>query len=462
MSTGIEAHEPLERPVQTRRRAIRQALAALGGGVLAQACGATVGPQSGGSNATQAPVDLRVHLVKKSDVSDWIQTGLDQDIDGWKAKHPKINVILETVAGFTAEFNPQIISYAASGTLGDVVWNAPRHRSHIAWGTKYKIVRELNSLASGAKYDMGPIYKGAIDNSSWEGKLYWWIYISEPVVPIVAVNKGKVEQLGQKVPADDWTFADLTEWAKRTTTQDAWGYFRADQGNAPFAMAPFLRQWGVEPVNKDGTKATFTSAQDAFIQALTYRYNLSNTLKVSPNPKDGSIDAPTLFGNGKILAMDCWPFRIQGLPDTYKDLNIDFVLTPTVKKGDKRRSMLNEHVFGVTTTSKNPGPAFEFLTWIGGKEMNVQGLVQAAKGPIARADVWADTRIVDRWPAYKKLRPVMEAIEPDYLVANWRGIDFDSAFSGVMGNVEKGDSPPATAAAEIQRLCQELLDKEPA
>ncbi len=448
---------------RTRRRVtLLAAPVAIATGALALGCGIGLPNSSAPVAPAAASVDLRVHLVKKSDVSDWIQTGLDQDIDGWKEKHPKVNVILETVAGFTDQFNPQIIAYAASGTLGDVVWSAPRHRSHIAWGIKDKIVRELNSLVSAAKYDMSAIAKGAIDNSTWDGKLFWWTYISEPVVPVVAVNRTKVEQLGLSVPTDDWTFAELAEWAKRATTQDAWGYFRADAGNAPFGMAPYLRQWGVEPVDKSGTKALFSTAQNAFLEALTHRYNLSNVLKVSPNPKDGAIDAPTWFGNGKILAMDCWPFRIQGLPATYKDLKVEFVLTPTVKKGDKRRSMLNEHVFGITGVSKNPGVAFEFLTWIGGKEMNVQGLLQGAKGPIARPDVWADTRITDRWPTFKKLKPIADAIEPDYLVANWRGVDFDSAFSGVMASLEKGDIAPAAAAAEIQRLCQEVLDREPA
>jgi len=115
-----------------------------------------------------------------------------------------------------------------------------------------------------------------------------------------------------------------------------------------------------------------------------------------------------------------------------------------------------------SVTGNQASAAFEFLTWIGGREMNGQGLVQVAKGPIARADVWSDTRITDQWPTYKKLRPVMEAIEPVYLVANWRGINFDNAFSGVMNGVEKGDTTPATAASEIQHLCQEVLDKEPA
>jgi ABC-type glycerol-3-phosphate transport system substrate-binding protein len=155
-----------------------------------------------------------------------------------------------------------------------------------------------------------------------------------------------------------------------------------------------------------------------------------------------------------------WPFRIQGYPKDFPDIQTDFVLTPTVKKGEKRRSMLNEHVFGITTASKATEGAFAFLTWIAGKEMNVQGLAQGFKGPIARADVWADGRIVDKWPAYKKLRPVMETIEPDYLVANFRGEEFDTASS--WARLERGEIPVLEAATEIQRLAQEVLAKDPA
>ena len=92
--------------------------------------------------------------------------------------------------------------------------------------------------------------------------------------------------------------------------------------------------------------------------------------------------------------------------------------------------------------------------------MNVQGLVQAAKGPIARADVMADARITDRWPTYKKLKTIMDSIEPDYLVANFRGEEFDSAAS--WSRLERAEIPVLEAANEIQRLTQEVLNKEPA
>jgi ABC-type glycerol-3-phosphate transport system substrate-binding protein len=268
-----------------------------------------------------------------------------------------------------------------------------------------------------------------------------------------------VQTCALPISKDDWTFDELAEWAKRGTTANTFGYYRGDSGTAPFGAAPYLRQWGVEPVDKTGKKATFLDTREAFIQALTFRHNLMNTLRVSPNPKDGAINQGDLFGKEqRLLAADIWPFRIQIYPKDYKEFEIDFVLTPTVKKGDKRRSMLNEHVFGITTASKVPEEAFKFLTWICGKEMYVQGLAQAFKGPITRADVIGDSRITDKWPTYKKLRPIMETIEPDYVVANFRGEEFDTAAS--WARLERGEVPVLEMATEIQRLAQEVLNKE--
>jgi ABC-type glycerol-3-phosphate transport system substrate-binding protein len=223
-----------------------------------------------------------------------------------------------------------------------------------------------------------------------------------------------------------------------------------------------LRQWGVEPTNEDGTKATFQDYRDSFVLALQNDYDLINTLKVSPTPAAGAINAPELFGGQQVLAVDIWPFRIQIYPATFTDFEIGFALTPVVNAGDARRSMLNEHVFGITTASEAPDAAFTALTWIAGKEMNVQGLVQGQKGPIARADVWADERIYEAAPAYEKLRPIMESIEPDYVVGNFRGEEFDAAYQQPLDAMELGEIQPEQAADQIQELTQAVLDKEPA
>lgn len=461
-----------EQPVSRRlsRRAFLTGIGstALGVTILA-ACAPSSAPAApaatGGDAAPAASAEktqVRAHMVQKQDVSDWIQAGLDQDIDGFVTDNPDIELVLETIPGWTAEYIPKILSFAAAGSLGDLVWYPPRHRSHIAWGTSYNVVTDLRPLAEGAGYDIDEnFFAGAVDVNSNGGATYWMSFISEPIVPVIAYNKTKIAEMGLSELTDDMTFQELADWAVEATTDDTFGYYRADRGGA-FAGGPYLRQHGVEPTSEDGTTATFLDNREGFVQALQYNYDLINTLKVSPSPAAGAVNAPELFGGQKVLAVDIWPFRIQIYPATFTDFEIGFALTPVVNAGDERRSMLNEHVFGLTTSATAPDAAFKALTWFCGKEMNVQALVQGQKGPIARADVWADERIYEAAPTYAKLRPIMENIEPDYNVGNFRGEEFDAAYQQVSDAVDLGDTQPEEAADQIQELCQAVLDKEPA
>jgi hypothetical protein len=370
---------------------------------------------------------------------------------------------LELVPGFTTEFIPKILALTAGGQLGDVTWYAPRHRSQIGWGVRFNVVRDLIPLAQAANYDLkAQFYQGALDNNSLEGKQYFLSYISEPIVPVIAYNKTLIQKMGLTAPADDMTFDELLAWAKKGTTSDVFGYFRGNSGDTPFSGLSYLRTWGVEPVDSTGKKATFLDTKDAFVSALKFRQDLIQSQKVSPTPVTPD-NTNEVFGGQKLLAYDVWPFFIQILPDTYKGkFDVDFALTPTVKKGDKRRSGLNEHVFGVTTASKNPQDAFKVVSWFGSKELNVQGVIQGQKGPIARQDFWADTRVTDKYPTYKKLQTIMQSIEPDFNVANFRGEEFDNAYAEAFDALELGNTTPDAAATQIQQLCQAVLDKDPA
>lgn len=422
----------------------------------AQAAPASSAPSSG------KKVQIRAHMVKKSDVSDWIATGLKENIDGIHDKHPNLDIQLETVPGWTDTYIPKVLSMVSAGQIGDSVWYPPRHRSAIAWGVRYNVVRDLNPLAQSVNYDMKQFFQGALDSNTWQGKTYWMNYIGEPVCPLIAYNKTKITSMGAQEPQDTWTFDDLVTWAKPLTKNGVFGYYRADAGADSFSSAPFYRQWGVDFTDTTGKKSVLLDHKDSFVAALQYIYDLENTWKVSPSPSSGNIDVTALLGSQKLLAGDVWPFRIQGYPTAFKDFEWGFVLTPVVKAGDKRRSMLNEHVFGITQASKNPDDAFTFLTWICGKEMNVQGIVQGAKGSIARADFWNDDRIYKNYPAYKKLQSVMENIEPDYFVGNFRGEEFDAAFTQETDLLQLGKAKPEDAANKIQQLVQAVLDKDPA
>jgi hypothetical protein len=76
--------------------------------------------------------------------------------------------------------------------------------------------------------------------------------------------------------------------------------------------------------------------------------------------------------------------------------------------------------------------------------------------------VWADDRIYEQEPTYAKLRPIMESIEADFLVANFRGEEYDNALHAVYQAMILDEKTPEQAAEEIQAACQAVLDKEPA
>jgi maltose-binding protein MalE len=451
---------PAAAPAATQAPAAAPTTAPAAAPTTAPAAAPTTAPAAAAAPSGQK-VTIRAHMVKKSDVSDWIDAGLKQNIDGFHDKNPNLTVTLETVPGWTDTYIPKILSMVSAGQIGDAVWYPPRHRSAIAWGVQYNVVRDLNPLAQAANYDMKQFYQGALDASTWQGKTYWMDYIGEPACPLIAYNKTKIKAMGVAEPADTWTFDDLTTWAKSLTKGGVFGYYNADSGDQPFGSAPFFRQWGVEFTDQTGKKTTVLDNKDALVNALKYRYDLINTWKVSPTPTS-TLDVTALLGSQKLLAADVWPFRIQGYPAALKDFEWGFVLTPVVKAGDKRRSLLNEHVFGITQATKSPEAAFAFLTWICGKEMNVQGIVQGAKGSIARADFWADERIYKDFPAYKKLQGVMANIDADYFVGNFRGEEFDAAFGQAYDVMALGQAQPADTATKIQSLLQAVLDKDPA
>ncbi len=166
----------MSHPISQKRLSRRTFLAATGAASAAflAACAAP-GVRRQNRRREAAPgaekVQIRAHMVEKQDVSAWIQAGMDQDIDGWVSGNPDIEVSLETIPGWTPEYVPKILSFAAADTLGDLVWFPPRHRSHIAWGESYDIVTDLNPLAEAAGYDMAAnFFEGAITANSFGGK----------------------------------------------------------------------------------------------------------------------------------------------------------------------------------------------------------------------------------------------------------------------------------------------------
>lgn len=431
----------------------------------AQPSGATPAPAATTAPASAEKVSLQIYTSTGGQWKGWMDQAYKDDVDGFRTKHPNITPVVNGVPGWTDAYFPKIFTLVSTGAHFDVLWYPPRHRSHIAWAVRYHIMRSLNDLMKADQYDPAQNFlKGALESSSWDGQLYWFSYTGEPSVPVIAYNKTQIEKMGLSVPPEEtgmtgnWTFDDMAEWAQAATKDGFWGFSRGNEGTQPIGSTPEMRQFGIDLVDPTGKKVEFPKEQ--FTSWLQYRWNLYWKWKVSP--KSGT-DEGKLFTDGKLLACPGWPVTLDLWPKVLvKDkFEIAFRLTPVVKKGDKRRTMLNEHVNGVAESRfcLHPQEAFEYLKWISGKEFAIQGIASGLGAPIARQDFWEDPRLYKISPNHMLLKDLMLNIEPDFLVANWRGDQFETVFGNAYQKLELNTVTVDQAATQIPKDCQALLDQ---
>ncbi len=353
-----------------------------------------------------------------------------------------------------------LLSLVASNTLGDIVWFPPRMRNHISWGVLYNIVVDHMPFVEAENYDLGQFFPGVVASSTFQGRLYWMPFRNEGTQPVIGYHIPLAEELGMPEPHDDFTFDELIEWAKIGTQGDVWGY--AMRGRGFNAWAAELKQFGVEVIDDEGVTAFPGNSVENMKKAMRYSWDLSYTHEVAPKPEHGSTSE--LWFAQRVVAismnvgnMTAWP--IQANVD---QSDVGFFYPPVENKGDRRRSNLNEHVHGVTRSSKHPEDAWTWLKWHSSKEFNVGGILSGMVGAVGRPDVFADPRVQEAMPHYAKLAAIMPDIEPDWFALNYRGAELETESNVVMEQVMLGDLTIDQAAPLLAEECQLILDRPPA
>jgi hypothetical protein len=138
---------------------------------------------------------------------------------------------------------------------------------------------------------------------------------------------------------------------------------------------------------------------------------------------------------------------------------VGFVLTPLDAPGAKRRSRLHEHVHGVTAVSKNPEDAFEVLIFHSSLDFTVQGMLAGKSATVGRPDFFHDPRSLKINPQLAMISPVMDEIEPDFLVANYRGAEFEREVGALFDLVMLNKQTPEEGAQNIKKVCQDVLNR---
>lgn len=272
------------------------------------------------------------------------------------ANKGKIKVDLKLLPrGNSYEYENKISAAATSHTEPDIVkMDGPNVANYADAG----IIIPLDEyFTAEEKSDFVP---SIIQQGTYNGKLYALGETESDVV--LFYNKKLLDAAGIKPPTDlkdAWTWDDLYDAAKKLTTTGVYGINMSwDLGEGQiYGFAPFIWSNGGKLISDDGKKADGYINSPQSVEALTY-------LQKFAKEKLMNLQAvPNEFENGKaaMLLMGTWE-----LSTLKKFPNLDYGITyyPASPKTKKVVSPSGDWCWGVTSDSKHPKEAAEFIKWM--------------------------------------------------------------------------------------------------
>lgn len=435
-----------------RRRALAGPAAA--GALFLAACGAVGGgarqPQaSDGTQKAKAPVTLRVHTRTGNDLDKYF---LLRKPD-FEAQLPHVTLSLDVISGTPPEYITKVLVVNSAGDLGDAAWATSR-AGYLKQLASKNIFQALEPLAKADKFALTDYYQNALNEATWEGKLYSLPHITEPGQVGLMWNRSLWSASGRAAPTLSWTYDTLrdaaVELSKGANDQrDQFGY--AGQFGY-LSFMPLLRAYGGDLLSADGTRCVLDSPQS--LAAVQWHHDMIRRQYAVPVPGKGPAGG---FNGGRVAMQPIWPIAIKQAPKQLAgSFDVASTLLPRGPRGE-RGTMVNTHTMGVTRTTKHVDEAWAWVKWSCGKDFAVDRIMSGNGGPVGRPDVWKNEQVLRDIPEWKDWTEVMDKAMPNYIPANLRGQDVEEALDKHLGSVWLGEVGPADGIKQAVTAINEIL-----
>ncbi|HEY3081063.1 MAG TPA: sugar ABC transporter substrate-binding protein, partial [Chloroflexota bacterium] len=325
--------------------------------------------------ASGAPVEIAI-------ATSWTGTGekkvWDQLIEGFQKKYPNTKIKLD-LSSAEGEYDQKLFAQLAAGTLPDVVLTSD---NHVVPFKQNKVTRDMIPFAQKTNFPYQDFDKSFLDLGMVEGELHMLPRGGDVVV--LFINKKMVQDAGVDIPwkldptSNNWTKDDFYKVTKRLTVDakgkrgDEPGFdkenvsvYGAAIGNTWWAVyVPAVLSEGGQFVSPDLSKSMLNSPES--VKAFDW---------LTKGVRDG-FWTPTSFLNtvggsgaawagGKTAIMLTVRAAIPGVRDKIKD---DWDVAHFPKGTAKRVTGMGTFGFALSTASKNPDQAWQYLDWMYGEE----------------------------------------------------------------------------------------------
>jgi multiple sugar transport system substrate-binding protein len=370
----------------SRRSFLRAASFATMGLAMAACAVPAAGPSTGEDAGEAAPSDEMITIRFHARIGAQEDALYDMQMPKFMEEHPNIELVKESFPG--EEFSAKVATMQAGGTLGDAIWSAlGQAKIQFAWAQGQ--VAPIDDLVASQNVDLSQWYEGCVKAITVDGNLLGLPFKAHPGMAVTYYNKKLFDEAGLDYPTPEWDQAALLEMAQATTKVE--GDRTVQFGYKPNlswkGFVTLLRAFGGQLISEDGT--TFQLTSDEGVAAVNYAYDLHHKYAVAPKPDEiigSNIDGRDMWSSGMLglFQAGTWASNL----DNVIAGAFEWMVGPNaIGPGGVGGSDYEVDAYCVTTATKHPNEAFEWVQYLCNQDSGIQlGVIGGTVG--GRPDVY--------------------------------------------------------------------------
>lgn len=347
----------------------------------------------------------------KKEITIWVREQLDAPIKAVVEQYNQQSEDVEVKATVypDKEFADQLTLALSSGTAPDIVSLddvfAPYYESIDALAD---ITEEFNELEYKDQFS-----EGMLELGQYEGKQYAIPFA--PDVSVLLYNKDHFKEVGLDESKGPETWAELTEYAQKLTTNDRYGYTYAggEGGSQMFTFMPYVWGNGGDILDDAGKKSLLDMPES--IEALDFYDKLTNEYKVTP-PGAATYswsESQDAFLTGKASMAVLGAGQVYDFITNHPELNFGVSLIP-MNEGKEHSSFCGGDNIAITKQSENKEEAWDFIQFALSEEAQVEVFAKNGLLP-ARLDMF-ENQYFEENPEFKVMGQALECATAPYTV----------------------------------------------
>lgn len=311
--------------------------------VLGLVCSALVG--CGKKEGETADKDGKVTLKFSS--WDKFDEGI---IKAFEKENP--NIKIESIQVADSDYSQKINTMIIGGNAPDVILSFEADLPRFAQSGAIESLDPY--IKKGASFDVADFIPAVEKIGESTGGNYGlpWAYASE----IMYYNKDMFDKAGVAYPTVDWTWDDFKVAAEKLTVREGnkttqWG---ADAISFRGMWYSMIGATGDDIVDKEGNLAL----GDGLVKALEFQNELTNELKVSPQPTSGDA-VSDLFASGSAAMTRTGSWMTM----MYKDNEFNWDIAPLPAE-ERDYNTLHTGFYTIASSSKHKEEAWKFIDFM--------------------------------------------------------------------------------------------------